>query len=175
MKRTILILAITIIIQGNVFSQINPSVYLGYGLGTNIGGIVGVGTEVKYKMISLNAAVGSWVDEFPEHTGAKSRFDYDFGIKAYSNIGVFIGVNYGLIGAALYTKAGQQELHFEKTRGFSFTLGFRHTIYKNLYGLGYMGLTSNKDENHISIFGENKGFLPRVGLILGFELFPNKN
>lgn len=169
MKKFTPLLIVLFAINLNSYSQINPSVYVGYGNGTNIGGNVGIGTEIKYKMFSANAAIGSWIDEFPEHTGAKNRFDYDFGVKIYSKIGIFAGVNYGLISTSLYTKNGQEKLHFEKVRAFSFTIGYRRTIYKNLYGLVFLGLTSNKDENYIKIFDE-EDFFPRIGLLIGFEL-----
>ena len=72
-----------LIIQLNIYSQVIPSVYTGWGFGTNIGGTIGIGSEIKYKKVSLNAAVGSWIGEFPEHTGSQSRFDYDLGVKLY--------------------------------------------------------------------------------------------
>jgi len=162
-------------INENLSSQINPSVYTGWGFGTNLGGEVGIGSEFKYKMMSVNAAMGSWIGEFPAHTGAKSRFDYDFGVKIYSRLGLFLGVNYGIIDESLYTKTGQSIMNFEKTHGFSFTGGYRHTIYKNIYGLGYFGITSNKKSNYIYIFDE-KDFVPRIGLIIGYEFINyNKN
>jgi len=155
-------------LQMSTFSQITPSVYTGIGMGTNLGGAVGIGTEVRYKFISANCAIGSWVKEFPPHTGAKSRFDYDLGLKLYSKYGLFLGVNYGLIDEALYTKDGQDLLHFEKTRGFSFTLGYRHNIFNNIFGLAYVGLTSDKRANTFSLLN-NKSFIPRLGIIFGYD------
>jgi hypothetical protein len=109
------------------------------------------------------------------HTGDNSTFDYDFGIKLHSKIGIFGGVNYGLIDAVLSTKRGQDVLHFEKTHGFSFTVGYKHTLYKHIYGLTYLGLTSNKDANRIfPSFFDERGFLPRIGLIIGYEFNPIK-
>ena len=171
MKLFILVLLTLISLETksqSVFSQINPSIYVGWGLGTNLGGETGIGAEFKYKMISINAAVGTWLGEFPEHTGAKYRYDYDFGIKLYSKIGAFLGINYGIIGASLATKTGQQLLDFQKNHGFSFTLGYRHSLYKNIYGLGYLGLTSDKNENMLNLFGL-KSFIPRIGLLIGYE------
>ena len=152
----------------SIYSQITPSLYTGIGMGTNIGGTIGIGSEIRYKMVSFNCAIGSWIDEFPAHTGAKSRFDYDVGLKLYSKYGLFAGTNYGLIGEALYTKDGQELMHFEKTHGFSFTLGYRHDIYKNIFGLVYIGLTSDKKENYLTIFGD-KTFFPRLGIIFGYD------
>lgn len=164
----IITLVLLIGFQLNSFSQITPSIYTGFGMGTNLGGSIGLGTEIKYKKVSFNCAIGSWIDEFPAHTGAQSRIDYDLGLKLYSKYGLFIGANYGIIGEALYTKDGQDIMHFEKTHGFSFTFGYRKSIYKNIYGLAYIGLTSNKKENTLSIF-DDKTFFPRLGIILGYE------
>ncbi len=152
----------------SIFSQITPSIYTGAGLGTNLGGVVGIGTEVKYQIVSFNCAVGSWVDEFPTHTGAKSRFDYDFGLKLYSKYGLFVGVNYGIISAALYSKKEQDIMHFEKKHGFSFTIGYRRNIYDNIFGMIYIGLTSDKKANSLHLFN-NKTFMPRFGLIIGYD------
>jgi hypothetical protein len=162
-----------IVFNTPIFSQITPSVYTGIGTGTNLGGIVGIGGEVKYNFLSLNVAVGHLLGrQLPEHhTGAKSEFSYDFGCKLYSKWGVFGGINYGLLGAALYSKEGQDELHFEKRYGFSFTIGYRRSIYKHIYGLAFFGLTSKKEENFVPL-PFDKVFLPRMGLIIGYEFNP---
>ena len=155
-------------LQMNAFSQITPSIYAGLGRGTNLGGVVGIGTEIRYKIVSFNCAIGSWIDEFPSHTGAQSRFDYDLGIKLYSKYGIFLGTNYGIIGEALYAKESQDIMYFEKTHGFSFTIGYRRNIHKNVFGMAYIGLTSNKEENTLTI-SDNKSFIPRLGIILGYD------
>ena len=156
-------------LQTNTFSQIIPSIYTGLGRGTNLGGAVGIGTEYRYKIVSFNCAIGSWIGEFPSHTGAQSRFDYDLGLKLYSKYGLFLGTNYGIIGEAIYTKEGQDLMHFEKTHGFSFTIGYRRNICKNVFGMAYLGLTSNKEENTLTVF-DDKSFIPRLGIILGYDL-----
>ena len=166
--RYITTLILFMVLQLNVFSQITPSIYAGLGMGTNLGGAVGIGTEIRYKIVSFNCAIGSWIDEFPSHTGAQSRFDYDLGLKLHSKYGLFLGANYGIIGEALYTKDEQDLMHFEKTHGFSFTIGYRRNIYKNIFGMAYIGLTSNKKENTLAIF-ENKSFIPRFGIIFGYD------
>ncbi|MDR3218377.1 MAG: hypothetical protein LBU22_05255 [Dysgonamonadaceae bacterium] len=172
-KRFILITFLLLIVSNTIiFSQVQSSVYTGIGTGTNLGGLVGIGGEVKYNFLSLNVSVGNLLGEqLPEHhSGAKSKFSYDFGCKLYSKWGIFGGINYGLLGAALYTKKGQDELHFEKTYGFSFTAGYRRTIYKHIYGLAYVGLSSKKEENYVlPAFFDERGFLPRMGLIIGYE------
>jgi hypothetical protein len=161
-------LILLICLQFNTFSQITPSIYTGIGMGTNLGGAVGIGSEIRYKIVSFNCAIGSWIDEFPSHTGAQSRFDYDLGLKLYSKYGLFLGTNYGIIGEALYTKDGQDMMHFEKTHGFSFTLGYRRSIFNNIFGMAYIGLTSNKKENTLAIF-DDKSFIPRLGIIFGYD------
>lgn len=168
MKKKYLFFFLLVSLSSLTYSQLKPSVYAGIGLGTNLGGTVGIGSEIKYKFISFNAAVGSWLGEFPEHTGDKSRLDYDFGIKVYPYKGLFLGVNYGLLGSALYSKQNQSLLHFEKTRGFSFTLGYKQSVYKNTFIMAYFGTTTNKMENTLNL-GDNSGFLPRLGIILGYD------
>ena len=166
--RHIITLILLIGLQLNALSQIKPSIYTGIGMGTNLGGTVGIGTEIRYKIVSFNCAIGSWIDELPSHSGAQSRFDYDLGLKLYSKYGLFLGTNYGIIGEALYTKDGQDIMHFEKTHGFSFTIGYRRNIFKNVYGLAYIGLTSNKKENTLAVF-DDKSFMPRLGILLGYD------
>jgi hypothetical protein len=166
------ILIFLLFISSNAQSQLKPSIYIGTGFGTNLGGIVGVGGEIQYKFASFNVAVGNLLGKsLPQyHTGDKSRFDYDLGLKLYTKFGLFGGVNYGLIEASSdgWGERGEK-LHFEKTHGFSFTLGYRHTIYKHIYGLTYLGATSNKKANTFQIPWEKKSFFPRIGLIIGYE------
>ena len=172
MKKLILLFCI-VIFHISIFAQVTPSLYAGFGTGTNLGGSFGLGTEIRNKIVSFNGAVGSWMDKLPAHTGAQSRFDYDFGVKIYSKYGLYLGTNYGIIDEALYTKAGQDLLHFEKIHGLSFTVGYRKTIYKNIFGLTYFGLTSNKRANTLAIM-DNKSFAPRIGIIFGIDLIKNR-
>jgi len=41
----------------DTYSQITHSIYTWIGLGTNLGGPIGVGSEIRYKMVSLNCSV----------------------------------------------------------------------------------------------------------------------
>lgn len=76
---------------------IEPTVYVGMGTGTNIGGAVGIGSEVIfYDKLSFNAAVGSLHTEVDIETEF-SKFDFDVGIKFYPVKYLYVGVNYGLI------------------------------------------------------------------------------
>ena len=163
----ICILLLFIGFELNNYSQIQPSVYTGYGIFTNLGGPVGVGSEFRYKIISFNCAVGIYPVKFSSHTIAQSRFDYDFGLKLYSKYGLFVGINYGIIGDVLYN-VSLDTMRYEKIHGFSFTLGYRWSIYYNVFGLVYFGLTSDKRENIIDILG-NKGFIPRLGILIGYD------
>jgi hypothetical protein len=182
----IILLYLFILLFGTkAFAQWTPSIYTGWGLGTNLGGEIGVGSEIKYKRISFNVAVGSLLGEsFLDYAdsdaiGSYLRLDYDLGVKLYADFGGFLGVNYGIIAASTcYTAPDLPQLKSE--HGFSFTLGYRHSIYKNFYGLGFIGLTSNKKYNYIeiplfrrSVFGD-KYFFPRIGLILGYEFKTRK-
>ncbi len=159
-------LFLLIALQWSTFSQITPSVYTGIGTGTYLGGVVGMGTEIRYKMLSINAAIGSWTAKFPSHKGIQSRFDYDFGLKYYIKYGLFAGVNYGIIDEVMYMEPVQGVWHFEKTHGYSFTIGYRRNINKNIFGMLYTGLTSNKDKNRLAF---DNSLTPRIGLIIGYE------
>ena len=84
MKRIVLILLL-FVLQISAFAQITPSVYAGFGMCTNLGGSIGIGTEMKYKFVSVNAAVGSWGGRMPAHTGSQSPFGFDVGFLRYKS------------------------------------------------------------------------------------------
>jgi len=166
------------------FAQQTPSVYTGWGFGTNIGGELGIGSEIKYKSVSFNLATGCMFGEdflsYPPYSniGSFLCFGYDFGVKLHSSFGMFFGVNYGIIGASKYydekISSSQNHPQYESVNGFSFTLGYRFSIYNNFYGLCFVGLTSNKKYNYIEIpILEAKYIFPRIGLILGYEFKKN--
>ena len=184
-KKIILLSLFVLSFGTKFFAQLTPSIYAGCGLGTNIGGTVGMGTEVKYKMISFNVAIGSllgkgglWDIAPYSEIGSSLKLDYDVGVKWYSDFGMFLGVNYGIIATSTYYKESDTAQDFPQIkpqRGFSFTLGYRHSIYKNLYGLGFVGLTSSKEQNYTSLpFRDDKFLFPRIGLILGYEFKKRK-
>ena len=56
-----MVLALALMLMGGygAIAQITPSVYAGMGNYTNLGGTVGIGTEIRYKFISANAAIGT--------------------------------------------------------------------------------------------------------------------
>ncbi|GHU72122.1 hypothetical protein FACS189413_14730 [Bacteroidia bacterium] len=152
-------------------SQIQPSVYIGVGLGANLGGLAGIGAEIKYDFFSLNVAVGNILGNDLLDLDTRditNKFGYDLGVKLYSKMGVFAGINYGLIGAERYSKGGQEDLFFEKNYAFSFTAGYRRILYKHIYGSVYAGLTSKKERNLVQVL-DTKVFMPRLGLLIGYE------
>ncbi len=153
-------------------SGFTPSVYAGVGTGTNLGGDIGIGMEVKYQLISANAAIGIWAQKFPEHTGAQSRLGYDVGMKVYPLKWWFLGVNYGVMNEALYTENSPEGWHFQKDEGFSFTTGLRLRFYKGLYGMAYLGITESKEVNEPKIIGKQM-FFPRFGFIVGWDFLKN--
>mgnify|MGYP003064442645 CR=1 FL=1 len=146
------------------FAQITPSVYVGMGTGTNLGATNGVGTEIRYKMVSANAAVGTaWIkDNGRHHPESHSPFGWDVGLKVYPIKGWFLGANYGVIsgGSGTCKDCSEGELLFTKQWGFSFTTGYRWRFYKGLYGMGFVGLTDKKEIN---------SFFPRFGLLIGWD------
>jgi len=155
MKHTkIIILCLFISLFGTkTFAQLKSSIYTGIGTVTNLGGIFGIGSEVKYKSVSFSAAMG--LEYILEH-----EYSIDIGIKLYSKHNIFGGINFG------YCKSPYPI--YGPTNNFTFSLGYRRTIYKHLYGLGYLGATSDywafmpkEDRKH--------DLLLRLGLIIGYE------
>ena len=121
----------------SLFSQITPSVYTGSGLGTNLGGLVGIGTEVRYKCISANAAIGGsyfFGYENFKLTGDHPNLGFDVGVKCYVFKGLFVGVNYGVVDKHHYQTEETGVRKVEDVKAFSFTIGHKQNIYKGLYG-----------------------------------------
>jgi hypothetical protein len=87
-------------------------------------------------------------------------FGYDVGIKLHTNRGIFGGINYGNVS------------FIDESHGFSFTAGYRHIIYKHIYGLGYLGWTPNRAYNQGGwTFLDRHQYL-LAGLIIGYEFNP---
>lgn len=152
-----------------------PSVYIGYGTGTNIGGELGIGTAVRIdECFSASAAVGTWNDSWPAHTGAQSKFDYSVGLQYYPfRKSLFAGFNYGIISEALYTSGvdgGQVRYHFEKIRGVSFTIGAHVRIFRPAYVSAFLGITGDHSVNNFSLFGGEERFFPQFGVMFGCDL-----
>jgi len=139
-----------------------PSIYIGTGLGTNLGGTVGVGVEIRIDtLFSFSAAGGKWRD----------LYGFDAGIKYYPcRKGLFLGLNYGVIEEAMWTEYlyGQPVTHVEKNYGFSFTAGYRFAIVHGAYLSGFLGITADDEANTVRVF-ERSGFIPRFGVMLGYE------
>ena len=156
-------------LQAAAFAQIVPSVYVGMGTGTNLGGTSGIGTEIRYKMVSVNTAVGTaWIKDKGHHPDSQSPLGLDLGLKVYPIKGWFLGANYGVIseGSGTCEDCSDGELLFKKRWGFSFTTGYRWRFYKGLYGMGFVGLTDKKGIN--SIF-------PRFGLVVGWDFLKKES
>lgn len=169
-KRFLVTLAIAFLFCFEAKAQIKPSVYAGWGNYTNLGGTVGIGTEIRYKSFSANAAIGStfYNGAFKdvETIGDNPYLGFDVGLKCYFIKGFFGGVNYGLLGRYRIAET-QKRVKLENFYSFSFTLGYKWHFYKGLYGMTYLGTTSNKDANNW--LGDFDGFEPRLGLTLGYE------
>lgn len=148
---------------------VHPSLYLGLGSGTNLGGTAGAGVEVRIGgYLSANLAAGVWPEALRQDRLDGSPFDFDLGAKLYPfRRWLFLGLNYGLIHSALYTSFETQV--FEKTRGFTLSLGLRMPAYRRGYLSGYIGVTDDADANHIRVF-DRRDFMPHLGLMLGYEL-----
>lgn len=142
---------------GQCVAQINPSIYTGIGTYTNLGGAVGLGSEIKYKCFSVSAAIGG------PRVFTKHDIFFDVGTKIYSNFGFFGGLNYGYITSKDGWFNSKNDYY-----GFTVSVGYRQTIYKHIYGLAYLGVTSD----YLTFMPNNlmeKKFIPRLGLIFGYE------
>ena len=142
----------------NIFSQINPSLYTGVGSPTNLGGILGVGTEIKYDFFSFSAATGLCI--LSEHD-----YNFDIGVKLYSKYKFFGGINYGFV------RSDEEWLlnpNIKDYYGFTFSFGYRFTIYRHFYGMGYLGVTSD----YLTFMSEMERkhvLIPCGGFIIGYE------
>lgn len=145
-------------------AQITPSVYLGVGGFTNLGGGIGVGTEVQYKCFSVNAALGAAYfrgSHEKEYVGDNPYLGYDFGLKCYVYKGLFGGVNYGVL-LKDHIAEDQNVTRVENRNGFTFSLGYKLPFGNGFYGMAYVGMTSDKYANRFF-----NSVMPRFGLIVG--------
>jgi len=140
-----------------IFSQIKPSLYTGVGTFTNLGSFCGIGTEINYNWVSFNVAAGPGIL-------TERVFLYDVGIKLYSKYKFFGGVNYGFVRTdGLLLDPDKKDYY-----GFTFSVGYKHIIYKHLYGMGYLGATSDYLSS-IPKEKREKALIPRIGFIIGYE------
>ena len=170
-------LALALVLMGgySAMAQIQPSVYAGIGNYTNLGGTVGIGAELRYKFVSVNAAIGTTIygKAFYEKAfvgmeivGGNPWLGFDFGLKGYVYKGLFAGVNYGVLGKTRYMET-QDRVRIRNLYGFSFTVGYKWHYYKGIFGMVYAGTTSSKKANNW--LGELGGVEPRFGLQLGYD------
>ena len=115
-----------------------PSLYAGVGNGTNLGGHLGTGLEVPFRLgdgahLALNVAGGF----LPRAQDAydPSRFDFDVGVKLYPLVKqqVFVGLNYGLY------RVDEVLTFYGKTRTVSLIAGWRVPLRQSFYLNGYIG------------------------------------
>lgn len=160
--------------QAGAFSQIIPSVYTGIGNGTNLGGEFGLGVELRYKKLSLNAAVGRCQKVSPkEFIGIVSPYGYDVGVKYYLYRGLFLGVDYGCLDNAVHSIDDCYPERYEKTYGVSIAVGYKWSFYKNLYIQPFVGLGSN-NINYFVNFLHGKTTIPRLGILVGYSFIRNE-
>ena len=177
-KRVLATVVIALLCCFSAKAQITPSVYAGLGNYTNLGGMVGIGTEIQYKFVSVNAAI--WYDGCNQvffhkgHYAGKERvgdnpfMGFDVGVKCYFYKGFFGGVNYGLLGKYCLEETVER-VRVDNFYDFSFTLGYKWHCYQRFYGMAWLGVTSNKDANQFVFIFDSKSFVPRVGLIIEYE------
>ena len=153
-KVTGMVSCLLLLANTKTFSQIKFSLYTGVGTFTNVGSFCGIGAEIKYNWVSFHVAAGPGI--ISEHI-----FLYDVGVKLHSKYKVFGGINYGFVrGETIFNK--------EDYYGFTFSVGYKGYIDKHLYGLGYLGATSD----YLAFIPEKDrklDILPRLGFIIGWE------
>jgi hypothetical protein len=117
-------------------STLAKSLYVGFGIGTNIGGVVGIGFEKEFvKKISWSIALGSIHPMLEENTSF-SKFSYDLGLKFYAIDYLFIGMNYGFVDYQL-SKLIIDDVVLndveEKYNGFTISAGYKMNISNSVY------------------------------------------
>ena len=137
-----------------------PSVYLGFGMGTNIGGLIGAGSELKLnKYFSTNLAIGT-----AGKIGSEIVYGFDIGIKAYPINFIFLGLNYGLVDAESSNGV------YSEIYALSITAGLRTINFENIYYSIYTGTTTDPKANKGYCGSlENSCFGPRFGIMVGYE------
>jgi hypothetical protein len=155
----------------------NNSIYIGASLFTNTGGIYGIGTELKVTdRVTTSFAIGipPSGSELPER---KSRSFYDVGIKYYLTKKVFFGLNFGLISTEYWALGYSDGIiieEYKETRGFSFTIGYKIPVYHEKFYVSMFTGVTNKKEANVYRFFDDKHFIPRLGLLIGYNLQNDK-
>ena len=120
----------------------NPSLYVGIGNGTNLGGNLGLGLEVPFRLgdgahLALNVAGGFLPRE--QDLYDPSRFDFDVGVKLYPLVKhqIFVGLNYGLY--RVDESKALPLVPYSKVRTLSLLIGWRVPLRQSFYLNGYIG------------------------------------
>lgn len=170
MKKLVFIILIALLSNVSNAQDLSHSVYVGTATGTNVGGAVGIGTEIILnKHLSGCFAIGS-VHPILKEKVDKSKFDFDIGLKLYPIKYFYLGLNYGFIDG-VYSEFGYADgssnFYYKETRGFSFTIGGRTPEYNKFYLSAFLGITSNNNANCYDGIG-GKIYTPRIGIIIGY-------
>jgi hypothetical protein len=138
---------------------------------------VGVG-----KYVAFNAALGIWREALFEENPGVSPLDLDFGVKVYPyRKWLYLGINYGIIEETIeehFCWGKRISRTFDKTHGFTFSVGIRTGAWRGLYTSVFIGTTDNYEVNHplwnVPFAHDESFFFPHFGLMLGYELTPRK-
>lgn len=169
------VLCIVAVLSGSLSARtagaqsVAPSLYVGLGTGTNLGGTLGLGVELPVaRHVAASAAIGIWPEALEERIFAGRAFDFDVGLKVYPlNRWFFTGLNYGIIHAEIRDSDGIPKL--QKRRGLTFSLGLRTRVFHKFYVSSFAGVTSDGEANHFTVF-DRRTFMPHMGLMIGYEL-----
>ena len=159
--------------QVAAFAQITTSVYTGVGLSTFFGGRTGVGFDFQYKQLSANAAIGiASINNFRTakcYLGNNPNFGFDVGLKYFVYKGLFCGLNYGVLLKEYYSTNNPNVWNVKNRYGFSFVMGYKWHFDKRVYGITYMGTTSEKDVQRFFNL-----YIPVFGFIIGYNFISNE-
>lgn len=158
---------------------LSKSLYFGWGLGPNIGGVVGIGFEKEIvKGFSLSVALGSIHPMIDEET-TFSKFSYDFGVKYYAYKGLFLGANYGYVDYninELFANGEKLSGVEEKLYGFTLSIGYKMSLSTKINLSIYLAKWLDEEEKSTGskmtndITKDLTPDLPLFGLMLGCNL-----
>ncbi|MDX9696959.1 MAG: hypothetical protein RBT49_14305 [Bacteroidales bacterium] len=142
--------------------NLEPSVYLGIGNGTNLGGFYGLGSEVGVnKFLSFNGSFGIIP---PINDESTTEYGFDLGLKIYPIKYFFLGINYGTLLGIDYFNGDKDEYVYENQQALSFTLGLKSPDFKNAFLSVFFGTTSKPELNNYGPWVYDF----RMGVILGY-------
>ncbi|MBE2187293.1 MAG: hypothetical protein IAE99_11030 [Rhodothermales bacterium] len=151
-----------------------PALYVGVALGTNVGGLVGVGVEAPLGdymtgSVATGLVANPWMLRRDNVKGIPLGLDagvkvFPLGARRHGALNPFVGVNYGLVDAGYGVNESGSFGPLKKDYAFSYTLGLRRSLGSHVEGSVFAGLTSDAEQNRL--FND---FFPRLGVLVGYR------